>query len=62
MEGENIMFFRFVLLIISFSIVLFLFEYLIPKLKSHRKLYKEIRAKRQRQKAFRDKMKELEIK
>ncbi len=56
------MFFRFVLLIISFSIVLFLFEHLIPKLKSHRKLYKEIRAKRQRQKAFRDKMKELEIK
>lgn len=56
------MFFKFVLLGISFAIVLFLFEIFLPKLKLKYRLYKELREKKKRQKAFNKKMKRLEIK
>jgi hypothetical protein len=56
------MFFRFVLLGILFIVVLFIFNILLPKIKLKYRLYKELKAKKQRQEAFRKKMKELEIK
>ncbi len=56
------MFLRFVLLGIAFVVILFVFEILIPKIKLKYRLHKELRLKKQRQEAFRKKMKELEIK
>lgn len=56
------MFLRFVLLGISFVVVLFIFEILLPKIKQKYRLHKELQEKKKRQKAFAKKMKELEIK
>ncbi len=56
------MFFRFLLLGISFATVIFLFDVLLPKLKLKYRLHKELKEKKQRQEAFKNKMKELEIK
>ena len=56
------MFFRFVLLGIAFTFVLFIFDVLIPKIKSEYKRRKAIKERKQRQEAFGQKMKELEIK
>lgn len=56
------MFLRFVLLGIAFVVILFVFEILIPKIKLKYRLHKELKLKKQRQEAFRKKMKELEIK
>jgi hypothetical protein len=56
------MFLRFVLLGISFVVVLFIFNVLLPKIKLKYRLHKELKTKKQRQEAFRKKMKELEIK
>ena len=56
------MFFRFVLLIVSFTIVLFILDALIPKIKLKYRLYKELKEKRKRQEENKKKMKELEIK
>ncbi len=56
------MFLRFVLLGIAFVVILFTFDVLLPKLKIKYRLHKELKEKKKRQKAFRNKMKELEIK
>ena len=56
------MFFRFVLLGISFVVVLLVMEVIIPKIKLKYRLHKELKEKKKRQEAFRKKMKELEIK
>lgn len=56
------MFFRFVLLGISFVVILFIIDVLLPKLKLKYRLHKELKTKKQRQKTFGKKMKELEIK
>lgn len=56
------MFFRFVLLGISFVIILFIFDILLPKIKLKYRLHKELKEKKKRQEAFKNKMKELEIK
>jgi len=56
------MFFRFVLLGISFVVILFIFDILLPKIKLRYKKYRELKEKEKRQKAFKKKMKELEIK
>lgn len=56
------MFFRFVLLGISFVVVLFLFDVILPKAKLKYRLHKELKEKKKREKAFCKKMKELEIK
>lgn len=56
------MFFRFVLLGISFVVVLFIFDVILPKVKLKYGLHKELREKKKREKAFGKKMKELEIK
>lgn len=61
-KGEQKMFFRFVLLGISFVVILFIFYILIPKIKLKYRLHKELQEKKKRQKAFKNKMKELEIK
>lgn len=56
------MFFRCMLLGISFVVILFIFEILLPKLKLKYRLHKELKTRKQRQEAFKKKMKELEIK
>ena len=56
------MFFRFVLLGISFVVILFIFDILLPKIKLKYSLHKELKEKKKRQEAFKNKMKELEIK
>lgn len=62
MKGVNLMFFRFVLLGICLTFVLFFIEVIFPKLKSQFNLHKEQKNKKQKQEKFRKKMKELEIK
>ena len=61
-KGEQKMFLRSVLLGISFVVILFIFEILVPKIKFKYRLHKELQEKKKRQKAFKNKMKELEIK
>lgn len=56
------MFLRCILLGIVFTVMLLLCDLLLPKLKLKYKLYKELKTKEQRRKAFEKKMKELEIK
>ena len=56
------MFFRFVLLGISFAVVLFIFDVLLPKIKLKYRLHKELKERKKREKAFANKMKKLEIK
>lgn len=56
------MFFRCILLGISFVVILFIFEIILPKLKLKYRLHRELKIKKQRQEAFKKKMKELEIK
>ena len=56
------MFFRFVLLGISFVVALFIFDVILPKAKLKYRLHKKLKEKKKREKAFGKKMKELEIK
>ena len=56
------MFFRCLLLGISLVLLLFIFDVLLPNIKSKYRLYKELKEKKKRQEAFTKKMKELEIK
>lgn len=56
------MFFRCILLGISFVVMLFIFDIILPKLKLKYRLHKELKVKKQRQEAFKKKMQELEIK
>lgn len=62
MKGDLKMFFRCILLGISFVVILFIFDILLPKLKLKYRLHRELKIKKQRQEAFKKKMKELEIK
>lgn len=55
------MFFKFIMLGISFVVILFIFDMLSPILKQKYRLHKEIKAKKQKQKNFKKTMKELEI-
>ena len=61
-KGEQKMFLRFVLLGISFVVILFIFDILVPKIKLKYRLHKELQEKKKKEKAFKNKMKELEIK
>ena len=56
------MFFRFIMLGISFVVILFIFYVLLPKFKLKYRLHKELKEKEKRQAIFKNKMKELEIK
>ena len=62
MKGDIEMFFRCILLGISFVVILFVFDVLLPKLKLKYRLQKELKERKRKEKAFRKKMKELEIK
>lgn len=61
-KGEFKMFFRCILLGISFVVMLFIFDILLPKLRLKYRLHKGLKEKKKRQEAFRKKMEELEIK
>ena len=56
------MFFKCILFGISLIVVLFTFDVLLPKLKLKYRLQKELKERKRKEKAFRKKMKELEIK
>ena len=61
-KGAKKMFLRFVLLGICLTFVIFFMDVLLPKIKLKIRLHKELKNKKQKQEAFRKKMKELEIK
>lgn len=56
------MVFRFLLLGLSLGIVIFIFEFLIPRLKRKYWLHRELKLKRKRQKEYKKMMNKLEIK
>ena len=62
MKGDIRMFFRIIILGISFVFLLFFTEILIPKIKLKYRLHKELKKKKKRQEAFKKHMEELEIK
>jgi len=53
---------KIIFLLTSLAIVLFIYKIILPKLKLIYNSYKEFKRKKQRQIAFRNKMKRLEIK
>ena len=56
------MIFKFAIIAISLIAAVLIFDMLKSKLKLKYRLYKELKSKKQREKAFKKKMKELEIK
>lgn len=56
------MFFKFVLLGISLTLIMFFFDVLLPKIKLKIRLHKELKDRKKKREAFKNKMKELEIK
>lgn len=56
------MFLRFLILGIALTAIIFLFDIYLPKLKLKCRLHKELKQKKKREEAFRNKMKGLEIK
>lgn len=55
------MFFRFIMLGISFVVILFIFYMLSPILEKKYRLHKEQKARKKRKKQFKKTMKKLEI-
>lgn len=55
------MFLKFLMLAIAFAVVLFIFDILLPRLKTEYKIHKAIKLRKKRQEEFKNKMKELEI-
>ena len=62
MERRFKMFLKFVLLGISLTLIMFFFDVLLPKTKLKIRLYKELKDRKKKREAFKNKMKELEIK
>ena len=62
MERRFKMFLKFVLLGISLTLIMFFFDVLLPKIKLKIRLHKELRNRKKKREAFKNKMKELEIK
>ena len=62
MERRFKMFLRFVLIGLYLTFIIFFMDVLLPKIKLKIRLHKELKNKKQKQEAFRKKMKELEIK
>ena len=56
------MFLKFVLLGISLTLIMFFFDVLLPKIKLKIRLHKELKDRKKKREAFKNKMKELEIK
>lgn len=62
MKGEYLMFLRFVLLGLLIVFIIFFIDIILPKINFKYKMHKELIKTRKRQKAFKNKMKQLEIK
>jgi len=62
MERRFKMFLKFVLLGISLTLIMFFFDVLLPKIKLKIRLHKELKDRKKKREAFKNKMKELEIK
>ena len=62
MERRFKMFLKFVLLGISLTLIIFFFDVLLPKIKLKIRLHKELKDRKKKREAFKNKMKELEIK
>lgn len=62
MERRFKMFLKFVLLGISLTLIMFFFDVLLPKIKFKIRLHKELKDRKKKREAFKNKMKELEIK
>ena len=61
LERSTKMFFRFIMLGISFVVILFIFYMLSPILEKKYRLHKEQKARKKRKKQFKKTMKKLEI-
>ena len=62
MDRRFKMFLKFVLLGISLTLIIFFFDVLLPKIKLKIRLHKELKDRKKKREAFKNKMKELEIK
>ncbi len=62
MERRFKMFLKFVLLGINLTLIMFFFDVLLPKIKLKIRLHKELKDRKKKREAFKNKMKELEIK
>lgn len=62
MERRFKMFLKFVLLGISLTLIMLFFDVLLPKIKLKIRLHKELKDRKKKREAFKNKMKELEIK
>lgn len=62
MERRFKMFLKFVLLGINLTLIMFFFDVLLPKIKLKIRLHKELKNRKKKREAFKNKMKELEIK
>ena len=62
MERRFKMFLKFVLLGISLTLIIIFFDVLLPKIKLKIRLHKELKDRKKKREAFKNKMKELEIK
>lgn len=62
MERRFKMFLKFVLLGISLTLIMFFFDVLLPKIKLKIRLHKELKDRKKKREAFKNKIKELEIK
>lgn len=62
MERRFKMFLKFVLLGISLTLIMFFFDVLLPKIKLKIRLHKELKDRKKKREAFKNKMKKLEIK
>ena len=62
MERRFKMFLKFVLLGISLTLIILFFDVLLPKIKLKIRLHKELKDRKKKREAFKNKMKELEIK
>ena len=56
------MVFRFILLLVSLAVIIFVLDVLLPKLKQKYILYKESKIEKQKHETFKKNMAELEIK
>lgn len=62
MERRFKMFLKFVLLGINLTLIMFFFDVLLPKIKLKIRFHKELKDRKKKREAFKNKMKELEIK
>ena len=61
-KGVKKMALRFALLVVCLVVLIFCFDYVLPKLIDKYRKYRELKNRKKRQEAFKKKMEELEIK